>query len=129
MKVRVMQSDIGDCWLTDEHAASSYGQPVIVDDDGQVYGPRDVHGYIHKAGKPRNLLRYENTVPVYDREWEPIEYTPEETRWIEDLYIARVTTYAPNTWAFGASWQSERVKKSMKGPFSSTMRWTPRWRR
>ncbi len=28
-----------DCILTDEHAASSYGLPVLVSNDGIVYGP------------------------------------------------------------------------------------------
>ena len=28
--------------LTTDHAASSYGQPVLVDDDGTAYGPADV---------------------------------------------------------------------------------------
>ena len=28
--------------LTTEHASSSYGQPVVVGDDGQSYGPGDI---------------------------------------------------------------------------------------
>lgn len=30
--------------LTTDHAASSYGQPVLVDPDGVAYGPRDIQG-------------------------------------------------------------------------------------
>jgi hypothetical protein len=32
--------------VTTEHAQSSYGQPVIVDSDGHVYGPGDLQGHI-----------------------------------------------------------------------------------
>jgi hypothetical protein len=115
MKVRVAQTEIGDCWLTDEHPCSSYGQPVLVDDEGNVYGPGDLRGYIHMAGKPRKVLYYDNTVPVYDREWEPIEYSPEEREWVEDLFISQIKHGPrPTNWKFGASWQTERVKQAMQ---------------
>lgn len=33
---------MGEYRLTTEHAASSYGIPVLVDEEGNAYGPMDV---------------------------------------------------------------------------------------
>lgn len=38
--------------LTTDHAESSYGQPVIVGDDGTAYGPGDVYDG-HWSGDPK----------------------------------------------------------------------------
>lgn len=44
------------CWfqdfvLTDEHAACSYGQPVLVDATGSVYGPQDIVVWRDESGQ------------------------------------------------------------------------------
>lgn len=45
-----------DGWrLTTDHAASSYGQPVLVDPDGQAYGPGDIRKRIYQADYAREL--------------------------------------------------------------------------
>ena len=68
MKIRMINTDVGDGHLTTEHSASSYGQPVFVADDGAVYGPGDLNGYLHKV--------------------DGVEYTPEALQWVHD-YIVR----------------------------------------
>jgi hypothetical protein len=46
MEVRLMGS-----WkLTTDHAASSYGQPVLVDGTGEVYGPGDIVKIFEQTG-------------------------------------------------------------------------------
>lgn len=40
--------------LTTDHAASSYGQPVIVAEDGTAYGPGDVLDYAGEPKAPRD---------------------------------------------------------------------------
>lgn len=35
--------------ITTDHAASSYGQPVLVDPDGNAYGPADIRKRVYQA--------------------------------------------------------------------------------
>lgn len=103
MKIRMHHTDIGGGYLTTEHSASSYGQPVFVSDDGNVYGPGDKFpryncntGYLHK---------------VYGA-----EYSEEDIQWVHD-YIVR--THLKDcvrhgdgmegrwmVWTFGATWKT-----------------------
>lgn len=49
-------SDIWEGWiLTTDHATSSYGQPVLVDPDGNAYGPDDIRKRIYQADYAREL--------------------------------------------------------------------------
>lgn len=42
MKINLEIPVVGKCVLTTQHAASSYNIPVLVRDDGQVFGPGDI---------------------------------------------------------------------------------------
>lgn len=58
-------SQSGDIWtgtgiwagwrLTTDHAASSYGQPVLVSPDGRAFGPGDIAGNFSQADLARAL--------------------------------------------------------------------------
>jgi hypothetical protein len=41
--------------LTTDHSSSSYGQPVLVDPDGNAYGPGDIRKRIYQADYAREL--------------------------------------------------------------------------
>lgn len=41
--------------ITTDHPASSYGQPVLVDPDGNAYGPGDIRKRIYQADLARQL--------------------------------------------------------------------------
>lgn len=46
----ITDADAGFGVLTNEHSASSYGQPVFVDQfDGKAYGPLDIHDRLGRA--------------------------------------------------------------------------------
>lgn len=68
---------IGHIWhLTDEHAASSHGEPVLVDDNGRPYGPWDVaaRGY-PTSGNAVETIRYARAIAGFirdDRSDDPI---------------------------------------------------------
>ena len=50
MQILVIHSVLGEGMLTNEHSASSYGQPVFVRDlDGLAYGPGDSGGFLSRA--------------------------------------------------------------------------------
>jgi hypothetical protein len=102
MNIRMHHTDIGDGYLTTEHSASSYGQPVFVADSGTAYAPGDKYpryncntGYLHQVGD--------------------VEYTAEEIQWVHD-YIVRthldgVRRHSDEginsrnlVWMFGTSW-------------------------
>ena len=103
MKIRMYHTDIGDGYLTTEHSASSYGQPVFVGDDGTAYGPGDSYprhgcntGYLHRV--------------------DGVEYSEEDVQWVHE-YIVRThlsdclrRTHGPYprrlVWEFGASWKT-----------------------
>ena len=72
--------------LTTEHSASSYGQPVLIDKSGNVYGPGEV---------PRGYLN-----GFYDRK----DYTPDQIAWLDDLIVAQENNESQpngNKWPFG----------------------------
>lgn len=41
--------------ITTDHAASSYGQPVLIDPDGNAYGPGDIRKRVYQADLAREL--------------------------------------------------------------------------
>jgi hypothetical protein len=41
--------------LTTDHAASSYGQPVLIDPDGRAYGPGDIRKRVYQADVARMI--------------------------------------------------------------------------
>lgn len=61
---------IGRIWhLTDEHAASSYGEPVLVDDTGQPYGPWDIAARSYpKDGNAVETIRYARAIAGFIRD-------------------------------------------------------------
>ena len=89
MQLPIIHTDLGEATLTTDHAASSYGQPVVVDAVGRAYGPGDLLGYIHLRGVRS-------------------DYTAEQLAWLDDQIIQ--TTVAAERhpiseahWAYGAS--------------------------
>lgn len=100
MKIRMNHTEIGNGYLVIDHATSSDGRPVFVDDDGNVFGPGDKFprmncniGYLHKAAD--------------------YEYTDDELQWVHD-YIVRTNRddcvrHDENGWAvwcFGATFKT-----------------------
>jgi hypothetical protein len=72
-------SDIWQGWdgwrLTTDHAASSYGQPVLVSPDGRAYGPSNIGGNYTQADLAKALnvtpgaiqdRRRRGTLPPFD---------------------------------------------------------------
>ena len=74
-----MKMNLNDSWvLTNEHSASSYGKPVLVElETGQAYGPRDilqvnpgggfVPGYIAVKGMTEGSVFTEEEQAFLDR--------------------------------------------------------------
>jgi len=59
MMKKVYHPDLGNCVLTTKHAASSYGQPVLVDRSGKAYGCGDLDftKIIDRAERARQIGR------------------------------------------------------------------------
>lgn len=107
MQIRVTHSDAGSGMLTTDHAAASYGQPVLVLDEGGVYGPGDWIKEIHDPQYGCLTLGGGHGVPAnaYLHRTPEHPYAAEELAWIDD-YIVRSTAESwrhESTWHFGAS--------------------------
>lgn len=93
MKIKMFHTDIGEGYLTTEHPASSYGQPVFVADDGSVYGPGDKFprhrcntGYLHRSD---------------------IEYGEDDVQWVHDYIVwTHLKEYNGVRWKFGSTWKT-----------------------
>lgn len=97
---------LGPVTLTDEHPASSYGHPVLVDEKGQLYGPGDVPlGYLHAATEENRA-----------------GYTAEQLAWLDDLIVSQAVHPYPLRWSFGATLkthdQLRRIEAALGHPLA-----------
>lgn len=79
-----MRVKLGDTWeLTDEHAAASQGQPVLVDTEtGTTYEPRDHWGEPGQSGRCMAVEIVDNL------KWEP-QITREELAFCDTFHLPR----------------------------------------
>jgi len=106
MKIRVCHSSAGPGWLTTEHVASSYGQPVLVL-DGQAYGPGDEIPAPNSGTWAGSGLRTTIAHSYLHRD-RTHTYTAEELAWVDEYIIRDHVERVPygTSWKFGASFKT-----------------------
>lgn len=117
MDIPVIHTDLGTGVLTTDHAASSYGQPVLVV-DGRAYGPNDtvaVPDGFRSIDRPL-WVGYLHRVP--DR-----AYTAQELadvhRLIVDAHLHRSSEY--RQWVFGASLKTREQLDDIESRLGTTL--------